>query len=229
MRPSQTRTGPVSRRRPQGRRPGRKRRGRRRTSRRGWAGRKRASSGASGGSSRSCKAWFAAKSKVRANCAVPQGRLSTMHCVDFEARDTTMELAAGADRGTESEGACHGKGRLLRCGSAPKLALIAGACIVCVPTARGETVTMKNGMTLEGSLAPLLSIGGDPLKPATDVQRIVLIDNQLTRTFVGRNQVAEDRYAGADEHRTDQGRAARRDAWASDRQRGADLARRSIR
>jgi hypothetical protein len=70
-----------------------------------------------------------------------------------------------------------------------KLVLIAGAYIVCAPISRGETVTMKNGMTLEGSLAPLLKIGGDPLNPGADVQRIVLIDNQLTRTFVGRNQV----------------------------------------
>ena len=53
----------------------------------------------------------------------------------------------------------------------------------------GETVRMKNGMVLEGNIAPLLSIGGDPLNPTSDVQRIVLVDNQLTRTFVGRNQV----------------------------------------
>lgn len=67
------------------------------------------------------------------------------------------------------------------------LVLLAGA-FHCTPSP-GETVTLKCGMTFEGSLAPIASIGGDPFKAASDLERIVIIDNQLTRTFVGKSQI----------------------------------------
>jgi predicted esterase len=59
-------------------------------------------------------------------------------------------------------------------------------------TVWGETFTLKNGLTLEGTPGKIGSIGADPLKAigATDLKQIVLIDNQLTRTFVGTNQIA---------------------------------------
>ena len=56
-----------------------------------------------------------------------------------------------------------------------------------------ETVTLKNGSVLTGSVGPIASVGADPLQAggAGEVQlkRIVIIDDQLRRVFVGTNQV----------------------------------------
>ncbi len=61
---------------------------------------------------------------------------------------------------------------------------------------RGETVTLANGMVLEGSLGKIARMGANPLNPAGAAERlpILVIDNQLTRTFtyqdLGRLKVA---------------------------------------
>jgi predicted esterase len=62
-----------------------------------------------------------------------------------------------------------------------------------VPAARAETVTLKNGLRLEGSPGNISTIGGDPLAAAgaggVKVKQIVILDDQLRRMFVGTNQV----------------------------------------
>lgn len=67
------------------------------------------------------------------------------------------------------------------------LALLASAV-----SAHADTFTLKNGLIIEGTPGKIGSIGADPLKAvgATDLKQIVLVDNQLTRTFFGTNQVA---------------------------------------
>lgn len=65
------------------------------------------------------------------------------------------------------------------------------AWLICGAAALGETLTLKNGMLLEGSFSPISSVGADPLNQNAAVQQIVVVDNQLTRAFVGTNQVAQ--------------------------------------
>src|SRR6476659_8382911 len=57
-----------------------------------------------------------------------------------------------------------------------------------------DTITLKNGMILEGSPAPIGSVAADPLKGvgATGLQQIVIVDNQLSRTFVPTKQIAKE-------------------------------------
>lgn len=63
-----------------------------------------------------------------------------------------------------------------------------GVWILASGEVRAETVTLANGMQLEGDLGRIARLGADPLAPAgaAAVARvpIVVIDNQLTRTFV---------------------------------------------
>lgn len=76
------------------------------------------------------------------------------------------------------------------------LAWIAALGSLCLPMiqASGDTITLKNGMILEGNPAPIGSISADPLKGvgATGLQQILLVDNQLTRTFVPTKQLAKE-------------------------------------
>jgi predicted esterase len=71
--------------------------------------------------------------------------------------------------------------------------LVVGLALFAVATsARAETFTLKNGLMVSGTPGKISSIGADPLKTvgATDLKQVFLIDNQLTRTFFGTNQVA---------------------------------------
>src|SRR4051812_22722806 len=60
--------------------------------------------------------------------------------------------------------------------------------------ANGDTITLKNGMILEGSPSPIGSVAVDPLKSvgATGLQQILIVDNQLSRTFVPTKQLAKE-------------------------------------
>src|SRR6478609_11775045 len=57
---------------------------------------------------------------------------------------------------------------------------------------QADTITLKNGMRLEGTPSTIGSVQADPLKGtgATDVKPILIVDNQLTRTFVRQKEVA---------------------------------------
>jgi predicted esterase len=60
--------------------------------------------------------------------------------------------------------------------------------------AKGDTVTLKNGMILDGSPSTIGSVSADPLKGVgnTDLKQILLVDNQLSRTFVPTRQLAKE-------------------------------------
>ena len=88
----------------------------------------------------------------------------------------------------------------------PKRYLYRGICwlaFFCVmiltrpPTMRGEVITLKNGLQLQGRLARVSSLNQNPLVAAksegnVDVSKIVLVDDDLRRTFVSSNQVRID-------------------------------------
>lgn len=59
---------------------------------------------------------------------------------------------------------------------------------------QADVATLKNGMTLDGSWSTISSVGSDPLKPVgeTGLKQIVVIDNQLTRTFFPTKQIAKE-------------------------------------
>lgn len=73
--------------------------------------------------------------------------------------------------------------------------VLAVAWFCCSGTASATIVEMKNGMRLEGSVGKIASMSDDPLKTPTagavDLQLIVLIDNELKRTFVPTSQVQD--------------------------------------
>ncbi|MBW3598002.1 MAG: peptidase [Planctomycetes bacterium] len=79
-----------------------------------------------------------------------------------------------------------------------RLAPMAFSCAVLVllaPTARGEVVTLKNGLHLEGSLGKIAELGANPLEGENpggpvDVKKIVLIDDGLRRVFISSNLIA---------------------------------------
>jgi pimeloyl-ACP methyl ester carboxylesterase len=60
--------------------------------------------------------------------------------------------------------------------------------------AAADIVTLKNGVTLDGSPAPISSLKADPLSGAgeTGLKQILVVDNQLTRTFVPTKQIAKE-------------------------------------
>ncbi|HZN34285.1 MAG TPA: peptidase [Pirellulaceae bacterium] len=60
-----------------------------------------------------------------------------------------------------------------------------GACVAFCNLGRAEQVTLANGMTLDGGLGKIARLGADPLKAvgAGENLRILVVDNQLTRTF----------------------------------------------
>ncbi|MBM4093685.1 MAG: hypothetical protein FJ276_30405, partial [Planctomycetes bacterium] len=59
-----------------------------------------------------------------------------------------------------------------------------------------EVITLNNGMQLRGRLARVTSLNENPLATPpsgnVDVAKIVLVDDQLRRTFVSSNQVRAD-------------------------------------
>lgn len=68
--------------------------------------------------------------------------------------------------------------------------------LLLLPSAALATIVeLKNGMRLEGSVGKVASMSDDPLKTPTagavDVQLIVLVDNDLKRTFVSTYQVQD--------------------------------------
>lgn len=71
-------------------------------------------------------------------------------------------------------------------------------------SAQADTITLKNGMRLEGAPSTIGSVAADPLKGvgATDVKPILVVDNQLTRTFVRAKEVTDNvTAAGAGQER----------------------------
>jgi len=66
--------------------------------------------------------------------------------------------------------------------------LAAATCLICVPAVCAQSsITLKNGMVLQGYFDQVGSLGGDPLATAgageVKSKRIMVVDNQLTRTF----------------------------------------------
>ena len=62
---------------------------------------------------------------------------------------------------------------------------------------RAEVITLKNGLQLQGRLTRVASLNQNPLLPFkgagnVDVAKIVLVDDDLRRTFVSSNQVRTD-------------------------------------
>jgi predicted esterase len=84
-------------------------------------------------------------------------------------------------------------GRLRAKGLAPTLALILVLVAGAISSA-ADTVTLKNGMRLEGTFGPIATIAGDPLAATgpTALKRIVVCDDKLRRIFIGTNQLASE-------------------------------------
>jgi predicted esterase len=79
------------------------------------------------------------------------------------------------------------------CAGRVRAILLLGALILAGPRAgRADVVTLNNGMVLEGSVAPITSVGADPTATAEDLRQIIIVDNQLTRTFVPTKQLAKE-------------------------------------
>jgi predicted esterase len=74
--------------------------------------------------------------------------------------------------------------------------VVLGCCLWSSRPVWADVATLKNGMTLEGSWSPISSLFADPTKAAgaggVQLKRIVVLDNQLTRTFFGTNQLAKE-------------------------------------
>src|SRR5262245_45412740 len=68
------------------------------------------------------------------------------------------------------------------------------ALLLAAGGATADIVTLKNGMTLDGSPATISSFKSDPLSGAgeTGIKQILIVDNQLTRTFVPTKQLARE-------------------------------------
>ena len=73
--------------------------------------------------------------------------------------------------------------------------VLAIGCLLAAP-GRADVATLKNGMTVEGTWGPISSMFADPTKASgaggVQLKRIVVLDNQLTRTFFGTNQLAKE-------------------------------------
>jgi predicted esterase len=66
----------------------------------------------------------------------------------------------------------------------------AGAAILAPRCALADILTLKNGMTVEGSVTQVASVESDPLKPPGDgIKPIVVVDNGLTRTLFPTKQL----------------------------------------
>ncbi len=70
----------------------------------------------------------------------------------------------------------------------------AGFALLGSAAIRADVVTLKNGMRLEGTPSPIGSMKADPLKGegVTDLRQILIVDNQLSRTFVPTKQLAKE-------------------------------------
>jgi predicted esterase len=74
--------------------------------------------------------------------------------------------------------------------------LLGCALTLCSPVARAEIITLKSGLQLEGQLTRVSSLNENPLIAQAagnvDVSKVVLVDDDLRRTFVSSNQVRAD-------------------------------------
>lgn len=76
---------------------------------------------------------------------------------------------------------------------------------ICAASLRAEVITLKNGMQLKGELARVSSLNQNPLLEFegsggnVDVRKIVLVDDNLRRTFVSSNNVRTDGLAAEDD------------------------------
>jgi predicted esterase len=70
---------------------------------------------------------------------------------------------------------------------------VLGFSLILVVHVVGDTITLRNGMILEGSPSAIGSVAADPLKSVgvTDLRQIEIIDNQLSRTFVPTKQITK--------------------------------------
>src|SRR5262245_61397092 len=69
-------------------------------------------------------------------------------------------------------------------------ALVVCAVVPFPPAARGETVTLRNNVKLEGAVGEIDSLNTNPLVTPPTVKSILFVDNDLSRTFFGANQRA---------------------------------------
>ncbi len=77
----------------------------------------------------------------------------------------------------------------------------AAAPLVLPADARGDVLTLSNGMQLEGKIGKIAKIGQDPLSAlsspdAVDVKQIVIVDDEMRRTFVPSKMVAAEPVLG---------------------------------
>lgn len=78
-------------------------------------------------------------------------------------------------------------------------------CLLVMPAGlRGEIITLKNGMQLQGALTRVQSLNQNPLLKLggggnVDVRKIVLVDDDLRRTFVSSNNVRTDGLAAEED------------------------------
>ena len=86
---------------------------------------------------------------------------------------------------------------ILRAGYA--LLLAAGVFTLERP-ANADVATLRSGMTVEGSAGGISSVSVDPLKGAgeTGIKQIVVMDNQLTRTYFPTKQLAKETAGASD-------------------------------
>ncbi len=80
---------------------------------------------------------------------------------------------------------------------------IGGQCVFSTRGLWAEVVTLKNGMQLKGTLTRVQSLNQNPLLEFkgggnVDVRKIVLVDDDLRRTFVSSNNVRSDGIAADD-------------------------------
>jgi len=81
--------------------------------------------------------------------------------------------------------------KILRAGQTSGRWMIAAALCLLAGVGNADTVTLNNGMVLDGSFDKASSIAADPTKAAgpTGLELILIVDNQLTRTFVPTRQI----------------------------------------
>src|SRR5262249_35592324 len=114
-------------------------------------------------------------------------------CVDFASGHTTMELAAS--RGPLEQRTKEPVMRAVQWARQASGMCFVAAILIYAPAVRGQhTITLKNGMVLEGEYSQVTSLGGDPLNNTGGAtsKRIMMVDNQLTRTFFFWTQIASE-------------------------------------
>jgi predicted esterase len=70
------------------------------------------------------------------------------------------------------------------------------AAFVFAPSALAEKLILHDGRIIEGLIAPLSSVAESPLRPKTNAgavktRQIMVVDNSLCRTFIGKHQIAD--------------------------------------